>query len=83
MGLSLQMKPFCGHVLAIGAELLHGGRVDSNSLFIADRLAYCGIRITKKIVVGDDLAAIQRALRYLVQTSGCRHRDRRTRVHGR
>ena len=57
------MKTFRGHILAIGTELLHGGRVDSNSLFIADMLAHCGIRVTRKVSVSDDQADIQTALR--------------------
>ena len=57
------MKPFRAHILAIGSELLHGGRVDSNSLFIADMLAHCGIKVTKKIAVSDDQVDIQATLR--------------------
>ena len=57
------MKPLRADILAIGAELLHGGRVDSNSLFIADMLAHCGIRVTKKIALSDDQVDIQSALK--------------------
>ncbi len=57
------MKPFRADILAIGSELLHGGRVDSNSLFIADILASCGIRVAQKMALSDELRDIQSALR--------------------
>lgn len=57
------MKPFRADILAIGSELLHGGRVDSNSLFIADMLAQCGIRVAQKMALSDELRDIQSALR--------------------
>ena len=56
------MKPFRADILAIGSELLHGGRVDSNSLFIADMLAQCGIRVAQKMAISDELRDIQSAL---------------------
>ena len=57
------MKALHAEILAIGSELLHGGRVDSNSLFIADMLAHCGIQVRKKMALGDVLVDIQAALR--------------------
>jgi nicotinamide-nucleotide amidase len=57
------MKTFRADILAIGSELLHGGRVDSNSIFIADMLAHCGIRVAKKMALSDELHDIQSALR--------------------
>ena len=57
------MKPFRADILAIGSELLHGGRVDSNSLFIADMLAQCGIRVAQKMAISDELCDIESALR--------------------
>jgi nicotinamide-nucleotide amidase len=57
------MKPLCADILAIGSELLHGGRGESNSLFIADMLASCGIRVSKKMVLSDELTDIQAALK--------------------
>ena len=44
--------------IAIGSELLLGGRMDTNSLFIADRLAACGVELRYKSIVGDELADI-------------------------
>jgi competence/damage-inducible protein CinA-like protein len=45
-------------VIAVGSELLGPHRLDTNSLFIADRLASLGIDLRAKAVVGDDLARI-------------------------
>ena len=50
-------------VIAVGSELLGSTRLDTNSLFIADRLSALGIELLAKTVVGDDrerLAAIFR-----------------------
>ncbi|HLZ35865.1 MAG TPA: competence/damage-inducible protein A [Nitrospira sp.] len=44
--------------IAIGSELLIGGRTDSNSLFIAEALGRLGIEVRFKSVVGDDLSDI-------------------------
>ena len=41
-------------VIAVGSELLGSTRVDTNSLFLADRLASLGIELRAKSVVGDD-----------------------------
>ena len=57
------MKTIRADLLVIGSELLHGGRVDSNSLFIAETLAQCGIRVARKVVLGDEFRDIQFALR--------------------
>lgn len=49
--------------IAVGSELLLGGRLDTNSLFIADRLASCGVELRYKTTVGDDLSDIVAALK--------------------
>ena len=48
-------------IIAVGSELLGLHRLDTNSLFLADRFAALGIELRAKAVVGDnrrDLAAI-------------------------
>ena len=48
-------------VIAVGSELLGSTRLDTNSLFLADRLAGLGIELAAKAVVGDNpvrLAAV-------------------------
>jgi nicotinamide-nucleotide amidase len=50
-------------IIAVGSELLGSARVDTNSLYIADKLAALGIELRLKSVVGDehdDLATLLR-----------------------
>lgn len=42
-------------IIAVGSELLHGGRIDTNSLFLADLLSEQGIEVRFKTVVGDSI----------------------------
>ena len=42
-------------IIAVGSELLLGGRVDTNSLFLSEALAEHGIEVRFKSVVGDDV----------------------------
>ena len=48
--------------IAIGSELLVGGRVDTNSLFLSEQLAGLGITVRFKSIVGDDKLDIVRAI---------------------
>jgi nicotinamide-nucleotide amidase len=41
-------------IIAVGSELLGATRVDTNSLFLAERLASLGVALKEKHVVGDD-----------------------------
>ncbi len=45
-------------IIAVGSELLLGGRVDTNSLFLSESLAEHGIEVRFKSVVGDDVEDI-------------------------
>src|SRR6185437_821648 len=58
---------YTAETIAIGSELLVGGRSDGNSLFIADALAAIGIEVRFKTIVGDDQSDIAGAL-----TTACR-----------
>jgi nicotinamide-nucleotide amidase len=55
-------KPFAtAEIVAVGSELLGSTRLDTNSLFLSERLAAIGIVLRAKAVVGDnaaDLAAV-------------------------
>ncbi len=42
-------------IIAVGSELLLGGRTDSNSIFLGEMLAAQGIEVRFKTVVGDDV----------------------------
>jgi nicotinamide-nucleotide amidase len=50
-------------IIAVGSELLTPDRTDTNSLFLTARLNGLGIEVTRKSVVGDNLAAIQDTFR--------------------
>jgi len=41
-------------IIAVGSELLGWTRIDTNSLFITERLSALGVEVTGKSVVGDD-----------------------------
>lgn len=56
-----------GETIAIGSELLIGGRLDTNSLFVAEQLATLGIAVRFKSVVGDDQQDIVTALNVAVR----------------
>jgi nicotinamide-nucleotide amidase len=45
-------------IIAVGSELLTPSRLDTNSLFITERLNQLGIDVRVKAVVGDDRAAL-------------------------
>ncbi len=54
-------------IIAVGSELLSSERVDTNSLYLTERLNSLGVEVTTKCIVGDDLerlaAAVQQATR--------------------
>lgn len=56
-------------IIAIGSELLLGGRLDTNSLMLTDRLSAMGIEVRYKSVVGDRRGDIIQALRVAVGRS--------------
>ena len=58
---------FFAETIAIGSELLVGGRVDTNSVFIADKLASVGIVLRFKSIVGDQKQDIAHAIRVAVR----------------
>ncbi|MEO8078423.1 MAG: competence/damage-inducible protein A [Acidobacteriota bacterium] len=50
-------------IIAVGSELLGTSRLDTNSLFLAGRLASLGIELRAKAVVGDDRARLAAVFR--------------------
>jgi nicotinamide-nucleotide amidase len=56
-------------IIAIGTELLIGGRSDSNSLFLADELGRLGIAVRFKSIVGDERQDIVTAIHTAVKRS--------------
>ena len=61
--------PVTAETIAIGTELLIGGRSDSNSLFLADELGKLGIAVRFKSVVGDERQDIVTAIHTAVKRS--------------
>ncbi|WP_447971801.1 competence/damage-inducible protein A [Nitrospira sp. M1] len=55
-------KTLNAEIIAIGSEFLHGRRLESNSIFLAEGLAKCGIEVEWKSLVGDNETHIARAL---------------------
>jgi nicotinamide-nucleotide amidase len=49
-------------IIAVGSELLTPHRLDTNSLFVTERLNAIGIEVRHKTVAGDDPEALGRAL---------------------
>jgi nicotinamide-nucleotide amidase len=49
-------------IIAVGSELLGATRIDTNSLYLAERLASLGITLRQKHVVGDDRAELSACL---------------------
>ena len=62
-----QMNRLDAETIAIGTELLIGGRSDSNSLFLADELGTLGIAVRFKSVVGDERQDIVTAIHTAVK----------------
>jgi nicotinamide-nucleotide amidase len=56
------MNQIAAETVAIGTELLIGGRSDSNSLFLANELGKIGIAVRFKSVVGDEQQDIVMAI---------------------
>ena len=61
-----QLPPLIAETIAIGSELLLGGRTDSNSQFVTDELSQLGIEVRFKSVVGDDRTDIVNVLKTAV-----------------
>ena len=70
-------------IIAVGSELLTPDRVDTNSLFLTARLNQLGIEVTRKTVVGDDLAPLRNAFEEAAKRVELVDRQRRPRPHRR
>ena len=51
-------------ILLIGTELLNGGMIDTNSIYIAEQLNKYGIEIEYKIMVRDVISEIKKAFNF-------------------
>ena len=50
-------------IIAVGSEMLTPGRIDTNSLWLTERLNRRGIELARKCVIGDDRARLTLELR--------------------
>ena len=50
-------------IIAVGSELLTPHRLDTNSLFLTEKLNALGIELRLKIIVGDDRGRLAEVLR--------------------
>ena len=57
------MVPRTAEIIAVGSELLGATRVDTNSLFLSEKLSALGIDLRMKSVVGDDTADLSAVFR--------------------
>lgn len=64
------LRPVTAETIAIGSELLVGGRSDSNSLCITEALGRLGIEVRFKSIVGDDLADMVQVLKTAASRAG-------------
>ena len=56
-------------IIAIGSELLTPFRIDTNSLWLTDRLNSIGVEVKLKSVVGDDESRLEETIRDAMQRS--------------
>lgn len=57
------MRKIKAEIIAIGDELLYGQIVDTNSLWISQKLTLIGVRVIHRTTVGDDEASILTAFK--------------------
>lgn len=69
-GRSVSARFLIAETIAVGSELLGGGRSDNNSLLISDALGALGIGVRFKSIVGDNRADIMTVLKTAVQRAG-------------
>jgi len=63
------MKSLKAEIIATGSELLWDGRIETNSIYLADRLIEMGFEPIRKTVVGDDERMMSEAIRQAASQS--------------
>jgi nicotinamide-nucleotide amidase len=51
-------------IIAVGSEMLTPARVDTNSLFLTDKLNALGVEVVQKLVIGDHRARLEAAIQF-------------------
>src|SRR5918995_7172862 len=59
----LRQPTLTAEIIAIGSELLHPDRTDTNSLWLTEKLNSIGIEVRLKTIVGDDDSRLEEAIR--------------------
>jgi nicotinamide-nucleotide amidase len=57
-------------IIAVGSELLGVQRLDTNSLWLTDKLNQMGVEVVQKCVVGDDRARLTAEIRIALERTG-------------
>ena len=57
-------------IVAVGSELLTASKIDTNSLWLTDRLNGLGVEVLRKCVVGDDRERLTATIRTALHTAG-------------
>ena len=57
-------------IIAVGSELLGVQRIDTNSLWLTDKLNQMGVEVVQKCVVGDDRARLTAELKMALERTG-------------
>ncbi len=63
------MTAMQAEILAVGEELLAPGRVETNSLYITEKLAAIGVPVGFRGIIGDDEGRIAAAMRHALERS--------------
>jgi nicotinamide-nucleotide amidase len=57
-------------IIAVGSELLTPERLDTNSLFLTGELNALGVEVVAKMVIGDNVARLEQAVRGAISRAG-------------
>lgn len=51
-------------IIAVGSELLTPARIDTNSLFLTEKLNQLGVEVVQKMIIGDDRKRLESAISF-------------------
>lgn len=54
-------------IIAVGSEMLTPSRIDTNSLFLTEKLNHFGIELSQKMVIGDHAGELEAGIRYCLE----------------
>ncbi|WP_031498743.1 competence/damage-inducible protein A [Bryobacter aggregatus] len=56
-------------IIAVGSELLTHTRLDTNSLYLTEKLNDMGVEVVQKLIVGDHRGGLEKAVRYALESA--------------